>query len=271
MSETPLAAERHTVRQANISKMPDAFISYASEDRAEVALPLAKALQNNGVDVWFDQFRLNVGDSLGETIDAGLRTSRYGIVILSKHFFAKDWPRRELDALVSREKKRKRLLLPVWHGLAAAEVARHSPILATRYAAKTADGLESVVRSLLDAMGRTTAARDLTGLWAGRTGRMRLTQRGEAVQGDYDWKSLEWAGHVDGQLQGGVLRFTWRWDRSREHGFGFLVASLDGSEISGQWFYDDEEVDIDELVKSHSGGSRNSWSFLRVSGARSQE
>lgn len=42
----------------------DVFISHASEDKDDVARPLAEALRNNGLSVWYDEFELKIGDSL---------------------------------------------------------------------------------------------------------------------------------------------------------------------------------------------------------------
>ena len=42
----------------------DVFISYASEDRAAVATPLAVGLRDAGVSVWLDENELKLGDSL---------------------------------------------------------------------------------------------------------------------------------------------------------------------------------------------------------------
>ena len=70
----------------------DVFISHASEDKETVARPLAEALARRGVKVWFDAEQLTLGDSLRRSIDQGLAQSRYGIVILSRRFFAKEWP-----------------------------------------------------------------------------------------------------------------------------------------------------------------------------------
>ena len=75
----------------------DVFISHASEDRDTVARPLARALKDLGLKVWIDAFEITVGDSLRRGIDKGLCESRFGIVILSSHFFQKDWPQAELD------------------------------------------------------------------------------------------------------------------------------------------------------------------------------
>lgn len=68
----------------------DAFISHATEDKAKVAKPLSKALTTMGFNIWYDEFELKVGDSLRQSIDQGLANSRYGIVVLSPAFFAKN-------------------------------------------------------------------------------------------------------------------------------------------------------------------------------------
>lgn len=241
----------------------DVFISYASEDRAAVALPLAKALQNSGLAVWYDEFELHVGDSLTRTIDAGLAKSHFGVVVLSQQFFAKEWPRKELDALLSRESDGTKVVLPVWHSVDAKAVAAHSAILASRYAARTDDGLDSVVRRLLDSIGRAPVGL-LTGLWAGRTGRMRLEQNGNQVNGDYDWKVAEWVGHLEGTVRAGVFRYQWRWDRTEEHGQGYFVIDSTRDALNGEWFYGDEAVDIDAAIKAARWQGKHAWSFIRV-------
>ena len=75
--------------------LADVFISHAAEDKEKVARPLAEALIEQGLDVWYDEFSLNLGDSLQESIDKGISESRFGIVILSKSFFGKNWPKKE--------------------------------------------------------------------------------------------------------------------------------------------------------------------------------
>src|SRR5437764_2539010 len=119
----------------------DVFISHAHEDK-EVARPLAEALRQRGLTVWYDEYVLRLGDSLREVIDRGLATARFGVVILSPSFFAKEWPQRELNALLARETaKRSKVLLPVWHNLTLEEVTARTPILADRLAVSTARGI----------------------------------------------------------------------------------------------------------------------------------
>ena len=51
----------------------DLFISHASEDKESFVRPLASALVAEDVRVWFDEFELQIGDSLRQKIDEGLR------------------------------------------------------------------------------------------------------------------------------------------------------------------------------------------------------
>jgi len=52
--------------------MWDIFICHASEDKEAIARPLANALKQAGLDVWYDEFTLTLGDSLRRKIDHGL-------------------------------------------------------------------------------------------------------------------------------------------------------------------------------------------------------
>lgn len=131
----------------------DVFICHASEDKETVARPLAEALRKRGFHVWYDEFTLKLGDSLRRNIDRGLRDSRYGIVILSRDFFKKEWPQKELDGLNEREQDGKKVILPIWHDVTAEEVRYYSPMLAGRLAAKTRDGMRHIIDMVVDVFG----------------------------------------------------------------------------------------------------------------------
>jgi hypothetical protein len=117
----------------------DVFISHAAEDKETVVSPLALALRERGLSVWYDKFVLRIGDSLRRKIDAGISHSRFGIVVLSPAFFAKEWPRYELDGLVTMTVSGKQVLLPLWHGISKDEVVSQSPTLADKVALRTSD------------------------------------------------------------------------------------------------------------------------------------
>jgi hypothetical protein len=128
----------------------DVFICHASEDKDEFVRPLAERLKENHIEVWYDEFSLKVGDSLRRSIDIGLAKSRYGIVVLSKNFFSKQWPQWELDGLVQMQNEAKtNLILPIWHNISKKEVLTFSPPLADKVAIRSAKGLNYVVSQLL--------------------------------------------------------------------------------------------------------------------------
>ncbi|MFO0905844.1 MAG: toll/interleukin-1 receptor domain-containing protein [Pirellulales bacterium] len=127
----------------------DLFISHASEDKADVARPLAEKLQSKGVNVWYDEFTLQIGDRLRQSIDDGLAKSRYGVVVLSPRFFEKKWPQDELDGLLSMETPQQTRILPVWHQVTVEQVKQFSPILAGRYGIATGASLNDIVDKLI--------------------------------------------------------------------------------------------------------------------------
>jgi len=112
----------------------DVFVCHASEDKDEFVRPLVAALEKRRLTVWYDEHALRVGDSLRRSIDAGLAKCRFGIVVLSAHFFEKNWPQYELDGLVSKEMTGRKVILPIWHKVSLDEVRSYSPTLADRVA-----------------------------------------------------------------------------------------------------------------------------------------
>ena len=131
----------------------DLFISHASEDKNEVATPLALRLATKGLNVWLDIHELKLGDILGRKIDEGLANSTYGVVILSHHFFSKEWPQRELDGLAAREEGGNKVILPIWHDINKKEIERYSPLLASRLGVPTNKGLDYVVDEICKVVG----------------------------------------------------------------------------------------------------------------------
>ena len=127
----------------------DIFISHASEDKNAVAIPLARLLEEAGLKVWLDQHELTLGDSLRGKINEGLAQSRYGVVILSKAFLAKDWPVNELNSLLAMEEAGHKVMLPVCHEIERAELIAAAPLIADRLAARTSDGLDTVAKAIL--------------------------------------------------------------------------------------------------------------------------
>lgn len=116
-----------------IKKEYDFFISHASEDKELFVRPLAKELINIGFKVWYDEITLKLGDSLFEEISNGIKKSNFGIVVISKNFLKKEWTKKELNGLISKEiLTSNKIILPVWLDITVEEVFSYSPILADK-------------------------------------------------------------------------------------------------------------------------------------------
>ncbi len=142
--EAPLASVPSLVQDnappsvAGTEAAHDVFISHASEDKGDIVRPLANALSDCGLDVWYDEFSLRIGDSLRQKIDRGLANSRVGLVVLSPSFIDKGWTNYELDGIVTRTVSGEQILLPIWHNITKQQVVDFSPSLADKVARSTA-------------------------------------------------------------------------------------------------------------------------------------
>lgn len=136
--------------------LPKAFVSHDSRDKDEVARPIALGLQKLQCPVWYDEFSLHVGDSLRESIEKGLKTCKFCILVLTPNFLSKGgWPKREYDTAFTREIiENSRLFLPVWHNVTKEEVFNYSPILADRLGVTWSLGADEVCRRLYAAIER---------------------------------------------------------------------------------------------------------------------
>lgn len=132
----------------------DVFISHATEDKDAFVRDLATSLRNSGLAVWYDEFTLNIGDSLRESIDNGLSASRFGIVVLSHNFFSKEWPKKELNGLFAKMTSEKGRILPIWHELSVEDVKKYSPLLSDIVAIKSSLGVQNVSDQIIGAINK---------------------------------------------------------------------------------------------------------------------
>ena len=93
---------------------PTAFLSHATEDKDRFAVPLAKRLRAQGVDVWVDQWEIKAGDSLVKKVFTnGIDNASVFIVVLSHTSIAKPWVSEELDSAVIRKIEGSCKIIPV--------------------------------------------------------------------------------------------------------------------------------------------------------------
>ena len=131
-------------------KKYDLFISHASEDKDEIVRPMATILERLSVRVWYDEFSLQLGDSLTASIDKGLRQSRYGLLVLSKAFIGKNWPDYEYRSLLTRQIDGESVILPLWYGVTKEEVKAYSLFLTDiKGLAVTRDNMNVVIPAIV--------------------------------------------------------------------------------------------------------------------------
>lgn len=133
------------------AERPHAFISHDARDKDKIARPLAVTLSNNLCRVWYDEFSLNVGDSLRHSIEDGLKKCHKCVLVLTPNFLGNNrWAKKEYDAIFTREiVEEKQLILPVWAGVTREDIYQYSPVLADRVAAIWEGDPEKVARRLL--------------------------------------------------------------------------------------------------------------------------
>ena len=130
----------------------DVFISHAKEDKEDFVDSLVHALYEKGIPIWYDSEQLKPGFSIRRGIDQGLKNSKYAIVILSEAYFRKEWTKKELDYLFSRDSDGMRRIFPVLHKIDVETVREKAPLLADTVACHSNEGIEAVVHTLVDAI-----------------------------------------------------------------------------------------------------------------------
>lgn len=107
------AVAKKEFRHKNDAGRRIAFLSHSSTDKPFIR-QLAADLTANGIDVWLDEQRIRVGESIPEKIAQGLAESDYFLIAVSKNSIQSEWVKKELNnALVSEVNKRKVHVLPI--------------------------------------------------------------------------------------------------------------------------------------------------------------
>jgi len=148
----------------------DVFISHASEDKEGFVNEFKTELERRGVNVWIDDIAIGWGDSLRAKIDNGLKASRFGIVVISRHYIKKGWTNYELDGLFEKEMTCGKTIFPIWHDISKKELQEFSPSLAGRKAmttgnmtaAEIADELVKLLPNRESAASKNADAEDKT-------------------------------------------------------------------------------------------------------------
>jgi hypothetical protein len=123
--------DRGYAKSISESEQPLGFISHDSRDKDDFVRPLAERLRSALCPVWYDEFSMQPGASLRESIDAGLRDSKRCVVVLSPNFLTNPgWGKAEFNAIMNKHfAAGGNVLIPIWHGVTREQVAEYSPLV----------------------------------------------------------------------------------------------------------------------------------------------
>jgi TIR domain len=107
-------------------ELKDAFVSYGHAD-AEWVSVLAGNLHQLGLELFFDKWEIGLGDVLVHKLDAGILTSRNGVLVVSPESLSRPWVREEYAAMMTRAVAGKQNLIPVLY-----KDAEMPPFMASR-------------------------------------------------------------------------------------------------------------------------------------------
>jgi formylglycine-generating enzyme required for sulfatase activity len=89
------------------------FISYSSKDK-DAVLRLAEDLKRAGVEVWLDQYEIQVGDRITQKIQEGLKAARYLTLWLTREAVESGWVQNEWQSRFSAEiRSGQKVILPL--------------------------------------------------------------------------------------------------------------------------------------------------------------
>lgn len=79
---------------------PKVFICHSSEDKEIFVENFANNLFKKGIDAWFDEYEIRLGESIIEKVNEGLKNSNKGIIIFSKNLNESSFALTEVNSLI---------------------------------------------------------------------------------------------------------------------------------------------------------------------------
>jgi len=93
--------------------MPLVFLSHSSRDKA-IAQRMAVDLLMSGINVWFDEWDICVGQSITQRVEKGLYDADFVVVLLTEHSVTSGWVQKEWRSRIADEANSQSIhILPV--------------------------------------------------------------------------------------------------------------------------------------------------------------
>ncbi|MAF58808.1 toll/interleukin-1 receptor domain-containing protein [Ponticaulis sp.] len=126
---------------------PNIYLAHASEDKRDLAEPLARQLIAQGINVWLDKWEIRYGDSLRQKMDEGLSNCSHFVVLLTPNSIGKNWVNSEIDAGFMADVEGRAKFIGIRVGLGVDEL---TPLLRTKMCPDLNLENEEEIQALVD-------------------------------------------------------------------------------------------------------------------------
>lgn len=102
------------------------FLSHASADKMNFVEELKQSFDKLGISVFYDKDSIEWGNNWSQKIAEGLDKCDFGVVIVSKDFYDREWTEKELKSLLIRQNKNgDNIILPILYNTNLDELKKH--------------------------------------------------------------------------------------------------------------------------------------------------
>ena len=129
------------------SDAPNVYLAHASENKANLAEPLARTLFDAGIYVWLDKWEIRSGDSLRQKMEQGLSNCSHFVVLLTPESINKPWVNAEIDAGFLQDIEGSSAFIALRNGISVGDL---SPFLKSRLCPEIDLNNSVLVDSLVD-------------------------------------------------------------------------------------------------------------------------
>ena len=118
----------------------DVFVSHATADKPEIVDQLVTSLNKLGVSVFYDKDTIEWGDNWKDEIINGTQNAEFAIIVISEHFFGREWTERELREFLNRQNRNgQKLILPILYNITGKDLKEKYPAVADIQAINAAE------------------------------------------------------------------------------------------------------------------------------------
>lgn len=114
------------VRKDYVNMKYDVFLSHANADKINFVEKLKQSFDKLGISVFYDKDSIEWGNNWSQKIAEGLDKCDFGVVIVSKDFYDREWTEKELKSLLIRQNKNgDNIILPILYNTNLDELKKH--------------------------------------------------------------------------------------------------------------------------------------------------